>query len=127
MPRNRSLATPHLVPLVLCALVQMQAAVAGAQPVAPLPVIPLVPGFSVREIPVKLTNINNLEYMADGRLWALAYDGRIHILSDKDGDGLEETAKAWWTPKAANAFRGPIGMVVAPEGVYVASKGKISL
>jgi putative heme-binding domain-containing protein len=101
---------------------------ANAQANSPsLPVIPLVPGFAVRELPVQLTNINNLHYEPDGKLWALGYDGRIHILSDADGDGVEETVKTWWTPKNATAFRGPIGMIVSPEGVYVASKGKISL
>ena len=125
MPRNRSSLTPHLVLPVVWALLLVLHTTATAQ--SNLPVIPIVPGFAVREIPVQLTNINNLHYSADGRLWALGYDGRIHILADKDGDGLEETVKTWWTPKTANAFRGPIGMIVADDGVYVASKGKISL
>jgi len=92
-----------------------------------LPVTMLVPGFNIREIPIALTNLTSLEYDAQGRLWALGYDGRIHILTDTDGDGIEDTAKVWWQPKDAKAFRGPIGMKVAREGVYVASKGKISL
>ena len=54
----------------------------------------LVPGFTVRELPVELTNINNLEYAPDGRLFAVGYDGRIHILTDTDGDGLEDAAKS---------------------------------
>lgn len=86
----------------------------------------LVPGFTVREIPVKLTNINNVDYAPDGRLIALGYDGRIHALSDTDGDGLEDQVKPWWF-KGEGDFRGPIGMVIAREGIYVASKGKVTL
>jgi hypothetical protein len=42
----------------------------------------LVPGFTVRELPVKLTSLNNIEYAADGRLFAGGYDGRFHLLRD---------------------------------------------
>jgi putative heme-binding domain-containing protein len=93
----------------------------------PIPITMLVPGFTVRELPVDLTNINSLEYTADGKLWALGYDGRIHVLTDTDGDGLEDSVKTWWQPKDAKAFRGPVGIKVTPQGVYVPSKGKISL
>jgi putative heme-binding domain-containing protein len=103
------------------------AAGAGAQGAEPIPVTMLVPGFAVRELPVRLTNLTSLEYAADGTLWALGYDGRVHVISDSDGDGVEDTAKTWWQPKDAKAFRGPIGMKVTKDGVYVASKGKISL
>jgi hypothetical protein len=48
------------------------------------------PGFIIRELPVKLSNINNLRFTPDGRLTALGYDGRVYILSDSDGDGLED-------------------------------------
>lgn len=99
----------------------------GAEKSEPPPVTMLVPGFTVREIPVALTNLTSLEYDASGKLWALGYDGRIHILTDTNGDGVEDTAKTWWQPKDAKAFRGPIGMKVTKDGVYVASKGKISL
>lgn len=97
------------------------AAMAGENP----PVQMLVPGFSVRELPLKISNLDNLEYTADGKLWALGYDGRVHILADSDGDGLEDTDKFYWA-NAGGEFRGAIGMLVAPEGVYVASKGKVS-
>ncbi|MDP3073657.1 MAG: c-type cytochrome [Opitutaceae bacterium] len=50
----------------------------------------LVPGFTIRELPVQLTSINNLEYAPDGRLFAGGYDGRFHVLRDTDGDGLED-------------------------------------
>jgi putative heme-binding domain-containing protein len=104
------------------------AAHAAEPPLTPsLPVTMLAPGFAVRELPVHLTNLTSLEYDADGTLWALGYDGRVHVIKDTDGDGLEDTAKTWWQPKDAKAFRGPIGMKVTRDGVYVASKGKISL
>lgn len=101
--------------------------VAGA-PAAPkpLPLRMLVPGFTVRELPVDLTNINNLEYAPDGRLFAVGYDGRIHTLSDTDGDGLEDAAKLWFAPKA-NDMRAPVGVAIAPEGLYIPSKGRITL
>jgi putative heme-binding domain-containing protein len=99
----------------------------GAQAAGEVPVTMLVPGFVVRELPVKLTNLTSLEYGEDGRLWALGYDGRVHVLTDTDGDGVEDTARTWWQPKDAKAFRGPIGMKVTKDGVYVASKGKVSL
>jgi putative heme-binding domain-containing protein len=110
--------------VILAVFVGIFACLAGA---AELPVTMIVPGFSVRELPINLTNITSLEYAADGKLWALGYDGRVHILTDSDGDGVEDTARTWWQPKDAKAFRGPIGMKVTKEGVYVASKGKISL
>ena len=52
------------------------------------PVQMLVPGFSVRELPVQLRNINNLVYAPDGRLFALGYDGNVYQLKDSDGDVL---------------------------------------
>ena len=51
----------------------------------------LVPGFTVRELPVRLSNLNNLRFAPDGRLFALGYDGRVHVLRDTNGDGLEES------------------------------------
>jgi putative heme-binding domain-containing protein len=93
---------------------------------APPPVQMVVPGFTVKKLPVTLTNINTLEYAPDGRLFALGYDGRLHVLVDTDGDGLEDTVQPYWY-KNEGDFRGPIGLVIAKEGVYVASKGKVSL
>ena len=97
----------------------------------PPPVQMLVPGFSVRELPVDLTNINNVKYRADGKLVALSYAGDIDLLSDHDGDGLEEKVERFWENKGS--LVAPIGMALTPvsypagEGVFVASKGKISL
>ena len=50
----------------------------------PPPVQMFVPGFSVRELPLDLTNINNVKYRADGTLVALAYDGKIWLLRDTE-------------------------------------------
>ena len=108
--------------LALCLMVV--AGPAGAA--TPLPVRMLVPGFTVRELPVELTNLNNLEYAPDGRLFAVGYDGRIHALTDTNGDGLEDASKEFYAPKATD-LRAPVGMAIAPEGIYVASKGRISL
>lgn len=116
-------------------------------PVAdPPPVQMLIPGFSVRELPVTLCNLNNLRYRADGKLYGLGYDGDIWLLSDSDGDELEETATRFFENRGR--LRGPIGMQVIPaghallkveaqtgqpvsvpsqaRGVVVASKGKVS-
>lgn len=88
-------------------------------------------GFAVQELPLELTNINNLRYRHDGKLVTLGYNGDIHLLSDTDGDGLEDHASIFW--KNAGSLRGPIGIVLTPpnypkgSGMFVASKGKVSL
>ncbi|RYE16264.1 MAG: heme-binding protein [Sphingobacteriales bacterium] len=88
------------------------------------PVQMFVPGFSVKELPVSLNNINVLRYGADGKLYALCYDGHIYVLTDTDGDGLEDKADIWWDK---NLFRMPVGMVLSKEGVYITSNNKVSL
>lgn len=84
----------------------------------------LVPGFSVKELPVSLTNINVVRYGFDGRLYALAYDGHIYVLTDTDGDGIEDKAEYWWDK---DLLVSPVGMVMAKEGIYVTSLNKVSL
>jgi putative heme-binding domain-containing protein len=69
----------------------------------------LVPGFTVRELPVKLTSLNNIEYAADGRLFAGGYDGRFHLLRDTDGDGLEDRVDTF-SPEPNTNY--PLGMAV---------------
>ena len=95
----------------------------------PPPVQMFVPGFTVRELPLDLTNINNLRYRADGKLVALAYDGNVYLLTDTDGDGLEDKAELFWDNKGR--LRSPIGMALTPpdykhgHGVFVASQGEV--
>jgi hypothetical protein len=96
----------------------------------PPPVQLFVRGFTVRELPLSLKNINNVKYRPDGKLVALGYDGQIYILRDTDGEGLEDHADLFWTN---NTLRSPIGMALTPpgyargQGVFVAAKGKVSL
>ncbi len=91
---------------------------------AQAPVSLLVPGFTVRELPVQLTNLNNLRFTPEGKLSALGYDGRVHILTDTDGDGLEDTATFFWEKTTLSV---PVGMAWSKDGLYVSSKGKVSL
>lgn len=90
----------------------------------------LVPGFEVHELPLRIGNVNNVRYRHDGRLVAQGYDGRIHLLSDTDGDGLEDHGEVFWDKPT---LRTPIGIALTPkddprgDGVFVASKGKVSL
>lgn len=76
----------------------------------------LIPGFSIRELPIRLTSLNNIEYAADGRLFAGGYDGRFHLLRDTDNDGLEENVNTFWTQTSANY---PLGMAVKDGVPYV--------
>ena len=75
----------------------------------PPPVQMLVPGFTVRELPLELNNINNLVFAPDGRLFALCYDGNVLQLKDTDGDGLEDTA-SYFYKNDANEIQPSIGM-----------------
>ncbi len=91
----------------------------------------LLPGFNVHELPVELTNVNNVRFREDGKLIALGYNGDVHVLSDSDGDGLEDQVALFW--KNEGSLRGPIGMLLTPagyhlgRGLFTPSKGKLSL
>ena len=90
----------------------------------------LVPGFTVEELPLQMRNLTGVRYRHDGKLVALGYDGRIHLVTDSDGDGREDKSTVFWDK---SVLRGPIGMALLPkndprgDGVIVASKGKVSL
>jgi putative heme-binding domain-containing protein len=88
------------------------------------PVQLLVPGFTVRELPVTLRNLNNLVHAPDGRLFALGYDGNVYQLTDTNGDGLEDRAAFFWD-NTRNEIPPSIGMAWGPGGLYIASRGRI--
>src|SRR3984957_7284580 len=88
------------------------------------PIQMLMPGFTVRELPLHLNNLNSLVYAPDGRLFALAYNGNVWQLKDTDGDGLEDTATLFYKNES-NAIPPSIGMAWGPGGLYVASKGRV--
>ena len=90
----------------------------------------LVPGFTAKELPVAIKNINNVRYRRDGKLVAVGYDGKVYLLSDTDGDGFEDTAKLWWDK---DSLRVPLGMALTPpgyargDGIFLACVGKVVL
>jgi putative heme-binding domain-containing protein len=90
----------------------------------PPPVQMLVPGFTVRELPLELNNINNLVFAPDGRLFALCYDGNVFQLVDTDGDGLEDTPVRFFK-NDRNEILPSIGMGWGPGGLYIASQGRV--
>src|SRR5947209_8042757 len=127
----------HLGLCVACCLTaRASGRAAGSEPVIHM----LVPGFTVQELPLHLSNINNIRFAPDGRLFALAYDGRVHILRDTDGDGLEDKDEIFWDKPTISV---PVGMAVVPDpgtsfnsinqsnpfnsSVYISSHGKVSL
>jgi putative heme-binding domain-containing protein len=90
----------------------------------PPPVQMLVPGFTVRELPLVVNNVNNLVFAPDGRLFALCYDGNVLQLRDANGDGLEDTATHFYR-NDNNEILPSIGMCWGPGGLYIASQGRV--
>ncbi|HEY3899739.1 MAG TPA: ThuA domain-containing protein [Chthoniobacter sp.] len=88
----------------------------------------LMPGFEARQLPVDLTNINFLKYRHDGVLVAGAYNGKIWLLRDTDGDGLEDQATLYY--ESPN-IKSVMGLAVTPkgdprgDGVFVATVGHV--
>lgn len=94
----------------------------------PPPVQVFVPGFVVRALPLELPNVNNVLYREDGALVTLGYDGNVRLLSDSDGDGLEDRARLFWENKGT--IRDSIGMALTlpgdqrGRGVLITSRSK---
>lgn len=123
------LARSALLAALLCAPVSASAGEASPPPTDPFarqvqPLVPITdlppvqvlrPDIEVRELPVALTNLTNVAYAPDGRLFAAGYDGRLHLLRDRDGDGLEETVETFVT-ETSNDYT--IGMVVRDNALY---------
>lgn len=97
------------------------ASAAGSAPARPPAAHMLVPGFTVRELPVPLTSLNNIEYAPDGRLFAGGYDGRFHVLRDTDGDGLEDKVDTFSDKPSANY---PLGVAVKDGEPYFVLSGE---
>lgn len=90
----------------------------------PPPVQMLVPGFTVRELPLEINNVNNLVFAPDGRLFALCYDGNVLQLKDTDGDGLEDTATHFYQ-NDKNEILPSIGMCWGANGLYIPGQGRV--
>jgi hypothetical protein len=76
----------------------------------------LVPGITIQRLPVNLTNIDSVDY---------GPDGHVHVLTDTDGDGIEDKAEIFGS-KAGDLLT-PVGMLATDDGVYVAARGRIAL
>jgi putative heme-binding domain-containing protein len=104
-------------------------AAAGTNP-APPTIQVLTAGFTARVLPLQLPNINFLRYRPDGRLFAGAYNGKVYVLRDTDGDGLEDRSDVYFEDKDVNVI---MGMALTPpgyprgEGVFIVSRGKALL
>src|SRR5262245_6560844 len=84
----------------------------GTRPLVPVknppPVQVFVPGFTVRQLPVDLPNINNIRYRPDGKLVALGYDGNVWLLTERP-DGAFDVKKFW---NNKGELRAPIGLAL---------------
>jgi putative heme-binding domain-containing protein len=126
---EKYLADKHAAQLAL-----PPAATDGSHPLVavtnPPPIQVLLPGFEVRALPIALPNINNVKYRPDGKLVAAGYNGKVYLLSDTDGDGLEDRVQEFW---GQDSVRSPIGLALTPpgyprgQGVFLPAKGKLSL
>lgn len=115
-----------LVPTVMAA--EKKRGPAGGDKVPPVQM--LVPGFAVRALPLELPAINAVRYRADGKIVALGYDGKVYLLSDTDGDGLEDKAQIFYEPSRQILS---LSMALTPpgyklgQGVFIARKGSLVL
>ena len=99
--RNIMMNLPSLALLLLAPLLAQEPVEKPLETVKDAPVVvPFAPGLEVRELPVALSNLNNLEYAPDGRLFAAGYDGRLHLLRDPSGRGLEDEVTTFYETKS---------------------------
>ncbi len=107
-----------------CALARAQVTptATAADPALP-PVQFFVPGFVARELPVQLTNQNNVAYAPDGRLFTAGYDGRVHLLRDTDGDGLEDTVTTLWDKTSGDYA---LGLLFHDGALYVMFRNEVA-
>lgn len=86
------------------------------------------PGFQIEPLPLDLPNLNALCYRHDGVLVAGGYDGTVWLLTDSDGNGLEDTAREYFKSPTIKAV---MGMAVTPkgdprgDGVFVVTVGRV--
>jgi putative heme-binding domain-containing protein len=133
LPADQVAAVRSYLQKKWAALKETQPSVGVGVPLTPVenppPVQFFVPGYTVRQLPVDLTNINNVCYRDDGVLVALAYDGNIYLLDDPEGKGIESRVRLFWEGKGK--IIAPIGMALTPKGyargrgVVLACKGKV--
>jgi putative heme-binding domain-containing protein len=88
------------------------------------PIKMLIPGFTVRELPLSLNNINSLVCSPDGRIFALAYDGNVFQLKASTAGGLEDTA-SYFFKNDRDQIPASVGMAWGPGGLYIASRGRV--
>jgi putative heme-binding domain-containing protein len=97
----------------------------------PPPVKVMMPGFRADRLPLRLNNLNNVKYRADGVLVANSYDGRVLLLRDTDGDGLEDRSDVFFD--SHGGLRAPVGLALTPpgyprgDGVFIAAKDRVVL
>ncbi len=80
------------------------------------------PGFSFIKF-ADLYRPTSLAFDAAGRLYVTSFDGRVHILSDEDGDGRSDSDTVF-----ASGFSTALGITLRPgtNDVYVSSNGQIT-
>jgi len=71
----------------------------------------LIPGFTVQELPVKISNINNLRFAPTAPSPRSVTMAAFHLLRDTNGDGLEDSDTLFWDKSSLSV---PVGMVGPP-------------
>lgn len=114
------------------ASVEIPTQVSTPAPAAPHPdeILSLPRGFSaqvfawLREAPTAITDI---DFASDGDLIALALDGRIFRLRDRDDDGLADTQRLIFDNDVSGIPRleWAVGMALRGDDIYVSDDGRI--